>query len=94
MYWVLLYDLVDDYVDRRGPLRAAHLGLAADAHDRGEIVIAGALVEPADRAILVFRGDDPTAAEAFARNDPYVKEGLVTNWVVRQWNVVVGADDS
>jgi uncharacterized protein YciI len=38
----------------------------------------------------VFQGDGPSAAEAFARDDPYVRNGLVTNWRVRIWNVVVG----
>jgi hypothetical protein len=89
-YWVLLYDVVDDYVERRTPLRAEHLGLAQAAHDRGELVLAGALDDPPDGAILVFRADDPSAAERFAGADPYVREGLVTNWQVRRWNVVIG----
>jgi uncharacterized protein YciI len=90
MYFLLLYDVVDDYLERRGPLRQEHLGLATAAHERGELVMAGALDEPADGAVLVFRGDGPSAAEEFARNDPYVRNGLVTNWRVRPWNVVVG----
>jgi uncharacterized protein len=90
MYFLLLYDVVDDYLERRPPLREEHLGLATAAHERGELVMAGALDEPADGAVLVFRGDGPSAAEEFARNDPYVRNGLVTNWRVRAWNVVVG----
>jgi uncharacterized protein YciI len=92
MYWLLLYDLVDDYLDRRPPLRDEHLGLATAAHARGELVMAGALADPADRAVLVFRADDRSVAEAFARNDPYVTNGLVANWSVRNWTVVIGAD--
>jgi uncharacterized protein YciI len=90
MYWLLTYDLVDDYLERRGPLREAHLALVGAAHDHGEIVLAGALVDPADTAVLVFKSDSPAAAEAFAGNDPYVKEGLVIAWRVRRWNVVIG----
>ena len=92
MYWLLLYDLVDDYLDRRPPLREEHLGLANAAHERGELVMAGALADPADRAVLVFKGDDASAAERFAAADPYVKNGLVKNWAVRSWTVVIGAD--
>jgi uncharacterized protein YciI len=88
--WLLEYDVVDDYLDRRGEFRAEHLGLASDAHERGELVLAGAAGEPIDGAVLVFRADDAGAAEAFATADPYVRNGLVTSWRVRPWHVVVG----
>ena len=52
--------------------------------------MAGALAEPADRAVLVFRSDDAGAAEAFAHADPYVRDGLVQSWQVRPWTVVIG----
>jgi uncharacterized protein YciI len=90
MHWLLLYELVDDYLERRAPLRPDHLGLAEAAHERGDLLMAGALSDPADRAVLVFRGEDGSAAEAFARADPYVREGLVRAWEVRAWNVVIG----
>jgi len=91
VYWLLFYDVVDDYIDRRAPLRESHLALVAEAHERGELVMAGALADPPDGAVLVFKGDDASAAEAFAANDPYVQNGLVTSWRVRQWTVVIGA---
>jgi len=78
---------VEDYVARRGPLREQHLGLVRAARERGEVVLAGALANPTDRAVLVFRSKD--AAEAFAQADPYVKNGLITAWRVREWTVVV-----
>jgi uncharacterized protein YciI len=90
VYWLLLYDLVDDYLERRAPLRPEHLGLATAAHERNELVMAGALADPADGVVLVFRGDDGSAAEAFAAADPYVREGLVRAWRVRPWTVVIG----
>lgn len=85
-----MYDVVDDYVERRQPFRAEHLDLARAAHERGELVMAGALADPPDGAVLVFRGDSPQAAEDFAGADPYVREGVVRAWQVRQWMVVVG----
>jgi uncharacterized protein YciI len=90
MHFLLFYDVVDDYVDRRGPFRAEHLSLIREAHDRGELVMAGALADPPDGAVLVFRGPDPQHAESFAQSDPYVRNGLVKNWRVRKWNTVVG----
>jgi hypothetical protein len=92
VHWLLLYDLVDDYLERRGPLRDEHLALARAAEGRGELVLAGALSDPPDGAVLVFRGDTPAAAEAFAAADPYVARGLVTGWRVRAWTVVIGGD--
>jgi|SRR5678816_1674710 uncharacterized protein YciI len=90
MHFLLFYDVADDYVEKRGPFRAEHLGLIRQAHERGELVMAGALADPADGAVLVFRGASAEAAEAFAKSDPYVKNGLVKTWRVRHWNTVVG----
>ena len=90
MHYILFYDLVDDYVARRAPFRSEHLGLIQQAFDRGEVVIAGALAEPSDQAVIVFRGDSPAAAENFAEADPYVRNGLVRSWRVRKWMTVVG----
>ncbi len=92
MYYLLLYDVVDDYLERRGAFRDDHLGLARAAHERGELVMAGALAEPADGAVLVFKTDDPSLPARFAENDPYVKNGLVKNWRVRTWTVVIGGE--
>ena len=89
MRWVLIYELVDDYLDRRPEFRSQHLALARAAHERGELLLAGALADPYDRALLVFTGDSADNAAEFARNDPYVLNGLVTSWTVRQWNEVL-----
>jgi uncharacterized protein len=90
MHFLLFYDFVPDYGRQRTPHRADHLRLAWEAHDRGELVLAGALAEPADAAILLFQGEDDAPARAFAAADPYVKAGLVTRWSVRPWTTVVG----
>ena len=92
MHYLLFYDVVDDYIERRTPLRPAHIAHARAAEARGELVLAGALANPADGAVLLFRGDSPAPAEAFAAADPYVTEGLVRRWRVREWTTVVGPD--
>src|SRR6266705_2807052 len=89
-YYALFYELVDDMVTRRVPFREEHLRLAREARERGELVLAGALADPVDRALLVFHVDDKSKAESFARKDPYVVNGLAKRWEVRLWNVVVG----
>lgn len=91
MHYLLIYELSDDYLERRPEFRGSHLALAWAAAERGELLLGGALAEPADRAVLLFQGDTPAAAEAFVRADPYVAHGLVRAWSVRPWTTVVGA---
>lgn len=90
MHYLLIYDVVPDYVERRAPLRAEHLALGRAAAERGELVLGGAFADPVDGAVLLFQGDSPAAAEAFAAADPYVRHGLVTRWRVRKWSTVIG----
>ena len=89
-YFALTYYVVDDYVARRATYRDEHLRLAREAHRRGELVLGGALTDPADRALLVFRVPDRSVVEQFVRDDPYVIHGLVARWEVRPWAVVIG----
>jgi hypothetical protein len=91
-YFALTY-VVDNFVERRTPYRPDHLRLVREAHARGELIMAGALGEPAG-ALLVFRAPDKSAAERFAACDPYVKQGLVRTWTIRPWTVVGGQDPS
>lgn len=90
MHYLLCYDLASDYLERRAEFRDEHLQLAWEAQERGEIIVAGALADPADMAVLMFQGESPAVAERFAKADPYVIHGLVTGYRVRQWNTVVG----
>ena len=70
MHYLLFYEVVERYAERRQAFRTA----------------------PLDGAVLLFRGASPAAAEAFAASDPYVMNGLVTRWHVREWTTVVGVD--
>jgi hypothetical protein len=92
MHTILFYDVVDDYVERRAQFREEHLELGWQSLARGELLLGGALAEPVDGAVLVFRGDATEAAVAFAKADPYVKNGLVKSWRVRKWNTVIGGE--
>jgi uncharacterized protein len=90
MHYLLFYEVGDDYVSRRAEFREAHLAKAWQASARGELVLAGALANPADGAVLLFRGDSPEVAEKFAKADPYVTSGIVRRWYVREWTTVAG----
>lgn len=97
MHYLLFYEVVPDYIERRTAYRDEHLRLAREANTRGELLLGGALANPADRAVLLFQGDSPAVAERFAERDPYVLNGIVTRWEVREWTTVVGKvkiDDS
>lgn len=89
-YYALVYDLVDDYMRRRGEFRGEHLKLAVASHARGELLLAGAFAEPPDQALLIFRAKDRGVPEVFVREDPYVIHRLVKSWKVRPWTVVIG----
>ncbi len=90
MHYLLIYTVAPDYLARRPQFRGAHLKLAWQAADRGELLLGGAAGDPIEGSILLFSGDSPATAEAFARADPYVLNGLVTNWTVKPWRTVVG----
>ena len=94
MHYLLMYDVAENYVTARVPFRKLHLQHATAAHQRGELLLGGALANPADGAVILFQGDSPKAAVDFANADPYVLNGLVTRWRVREWTTVIGDNAS
>ncbi|MGA2047924.1 MAG: YciI-like protein [Terracidiphilus sp.] len=90
MHYLLFYEAGDDYLARRAEFREAHLQLAWAASERGELLLGGALANPVDGAVVLFKGDSAEVAENFARVDPYVTKGLVKRWYVREWTTVAG----
>ena len=90
-HFLLIYQLSDDYLARRGEFRAEHLSMAKLAADEGRLLLAGALADPADRAVFLFTGSDDDAPRQFAEADPYVANGLVRSWSVREWTTVIGS---
>lgn len=90
MHFLLIYQTAADYLARRGEFRLAHLALAWQAAERGELLLGGAVGDPADGAMLLFRCDSADIPAAFAKADPYVVNGLVSSWQVKPWHTVVG----
>ena len=93
-HFLLFYEATADYTTKRALFRKQHLQHAIAAHERGDIVLAGALANPVDGAVLIFQGESSKAAEDFAKADPYVINGAVTSWHVREWTTVVGDNPS
>jgi uncharacterized protein YciI len=89
-HFLLFYDVSTDYLQRRAEFREAHLRKAWASHAAGELVLGGALTNPVDGAVLLFRAASASVVEAFAKADPYVVNGLVTSWRVREWLTVAG----
>jgi uncharacterized protein YciI len=89
-HFLLFYVTAPDYLERRPHYRSVHIEKARAAKARGDLILAGALADPADQAVLLFQGADKSVAEDFAKTDPYVTNGLITSWTVREWTTVIG----
>ena len=90
MHYLLFYEVGDDYISKRAQFRELHLKKAWEASERNRLVLAGAFAKPVDGAVLLFKGDSPDVAEKFAKTDPYVVNGAVKRWYVREWTTVAG----
>jgi hypothetical protein len=89
-YYLLLYRVTENYLEQRAQYRKEHLLLAQESARKGDLVLAGALEDPADSAVLVFYVDGREVIENFVQKDPYVRAGLVTDWKIRKYKVVIG----
>lgn len=90
-HFLLIYDYVPDYLERRDPLRSAHLELARASVARDELQLGGAVPDDDPPfGLLLFKAETHQIAEDFARADPYVAQGVVASWRVREWITVVG----
>jgi uncharacterized protein len=85
---LLLYEYVEDMLERRGPYRDAHLERIAAEREAGRVIMAGALGDPPQGAAIVFKGVGPEVIEGFVRSDPYVTAELVTDWRIESWKLV------
>lgn len=89
-YHVLKYTYVPDILDKRGPFREKHLEGAKAMAAANKLVMAGAIAEPVDGALFIFRNVTKQEIEAFVRTDPYVQNNLVPEWSIRPYMVVAG----
>ena len=88
--FVLEYKYVENVVEKRAPIRGAHLEYANKYVTDNILLAGGALVPSFVKGMLLFRTTDIEVVKSFARNDPYVIKGVVTSFEVSEWAVAVG----
>eukprot|EP00092_Neocalanus_flemingeri_P036144 GFUD01039355.1.p1 GENE.GFUD01039355.1~~GFUD01039355.1.p1 ORF type:complete len:434 (-),score=155.04 GFUD01039355.1:118-1419(-) len=84
-HFLLQYTYTDNVLEKRVPHRAGHLKLAGEFKSAGKLVMGGALGDLTGATVIFRRKED---AEEFVSQDPYVKNGIVTDYVVKEWSVV------
>lgn len=87
--YVLEYTYVGNMIERRVPHRPAHFKFAEPYIQNKTLLAGGALLPEIENGLLLFRAPRDVVEE-FAKNDPYVVEGLVPKYRIREWNIVVG----
>jgi len=90
MHYILFYTTIENYIEKRAPFREEHLALAKRYKESGHLIMAGAFANPSNGAALVFNCDDKSLVQDFVDKDPYVQNGLITEWSIREWTVVIG----
>lgn len=89
-YFILTYTYVPDVLTKRVPIRPAHLQHAQQYVSDGKLLLGGAFTDPVDSSASVFKAETKEDVEKFVADDPYVKQGIVTQWKIREWSVVAG----
>ena len=90
-HFLLLYTYASDYLEKRAAVRQRISNSRALPSRADELQLGGAV--PSDDppfGLLLFKAETAQVAEDFARADPYVSQGVVTSWRVREWITVVG----
>lgn len=90
-YHVLQYEYVPDILEKRDPYRAEHLEGAKQMAAQHKLVMAGALADPVDGALFIFKGVSKDDIESFVQKDPYVVNGLVPKYSIRPYMVVASS---
>lgn len=84
MKYVSFYDVAPDALPKLMEHFPAHRARLDEFHARGDLIAAGPLGQPPTSAMGIFPSKD--AAEAFVKDDPFVLNGLVSNWRIVEWN--------
>jgi len=90
MHYLLHYKYTENFFEKRKPFRDEHLKLAKAAYTKGEMTMAGVFNDPPDSALLIFKGANSSIVEKFVKNDPYVINGIVTQYKIKEWKVALG----
>lgn len=89
MHYLLFYQTVEGFIEKRAAFRSAHLDLVKELVAKGQIIMGGAMADPADEALIIFECEDESIPQHFVQHDPYVINALVKSWHIRPWNVAI-----
>jgi uncharacterized protein YciI len=88
MKYVLLYESADDVASKAPAQFPAHKARLDEFHARGDLLMVGTFGDPQTQgSMAIFRTRE--AAEEFAREDPFVLNGVVARYEIRDWNEVL-----
>jgi uncharacterized protein YciI len=86
--FVLFYDSADDVRSRAPRFFAAHVARWKDFQSQGTLLMIGTFANAQDEgSMAIFTTRE--AAEAFAKSDPFVLNGVVRRWSIREWNEAI-----
>eukprot|EP00980_Cylindrotheca_fusiformis_P023608 scaffold10671_cov131-Cylindrotheca_fusiformis.AAC.6 len=89
--FLLKYEYIPDVLEKRGPFREGHLGLADQMIKEGTCLSGGPTgevgMEVPTGALFIFT--EEAAAKKFVEGDPYVSNGIVTGHSIEEWNIVL-----
>ena len=81
---VLFYHPAPDVLAKAPVHFPAHKARLDEFQRRGELLAVGTWADPREGSMAVFRSRP--AAEAFAKDDPFVTNGVVSRYDIKDWN--------
>lgn len=90
MYHILTYTYCSDYLSARVAFRLSHFDYISPYINDGSLLLGGATASPENQGLLIFKGLSRESIELFALQDPYLVNGIATNYSIREWTVVAG----
>ena len=97
-FHALFYDYVPNILEKRVPYRQDHFKHITNLVEKGHCQFGGAWGtdedssnDQVDGALIILKDMSKNEIEDFVKKDPYFINGLVPNYRIRPWNVVVGA---
>lgn len=87
--YVVFYESADDMLPKARLLFPAHRARYEGFIKDGTLLMIGTFANPQeDGSMGVFTTRE--AAEEFVKGDPFVLEGVVKAWHIREWNEAIG----
>jgi uncharacterized protein YciI/quinol monooxygenase YgiN len=82
---VVLYESADDLLETAPVHFPAHKARVDEFRGRGDLLLVGTFGDPLNEGSMAIFGSR-AAAEEFVRDDPFVINGVVKSWQIRDWN--------